>query len=155
MLEKLYKCKFCNNRFGNKSEAKRHQNSLHLRHQSWSCRTILGYEAAFRLSTSHRLSYDACSYCGKEFSNFPCDWDARIKHLTNIMNSVNAIRPKSSFDQIISASISNTVTPAQVGTGPTCLRMLAYRTSRLYQRHQRWKIRNRDHENTQMGEIIC
>jgi hypothetical protein len=90
MLEKLYKCEFCNNRFKNKNEAERHQNSLHLRRHSWSCGAISGYETAFHPSTpltsqtSHGLSYDACGYCGEEFSKSPCDWEARIEHLINV-----------------------------------------------------------------------
>lgn len=90
MLEKQYKCAFCHNRFKNKNEAERHQNSLHLRRHSWSCAAIAGYEAAFHPSTapasqtSNGPSGDACGYCGEEFSNFPRDWDARIEHLTNV-----------------------------------------------------------------------
>jgi uncharacterized protein with PIN domain len=90
MMEKQYKCLYCNNRFKNKNEAERHQNSLHLRRHSWSCAAISGYEAAFYPSTSpasqtsNGPSGDACGYCGEEFSNFPRDWEARIEHLTNI-----------------------------------------------------------------------
>lgn len=90
MLEKPYKCEFCNARFKNKNEAKRHQNSLHLRRHSWSCGAISGYEAAFHpltpptSQTSHGSSGDACGYCGEEFSNTPHDWGTRIEHLTNV-----------------------------------------------------------------------
>jgi hypothetical protein len=90
MMEKQYKCLYCTNRFKNKNEAERHQNSLHLRRHSWSCAAISGYEAAFYPSTSptsqtsNGPSGDACGYCGEEFSNFPRDWEARTEHLTNI-----------------------------------------------------------------------
>lgn len=90
MMEKQYKCAYCTNRFKNKNEAERHQNSLHLRRHSWSCAAISGYDAAFHPSTSptsqtsNGPSGDACGYCGEEFSNFPRDWDARIDHLTNV-----------------------------------------------------------------------
>jgi hypothetical protein len=81
MMHKQYKCAFCRSRFKNKNEAERHQSPLHLRRHSWSCAAISGYEAAFALLTSQNDTY---GYCGTEFSNFPCDWDARIEHLTKI-----------------------------------------------------------------------
>lgn len=90
MMEKQYKCAFCHNRFKNKNEAERHQNSLHLRRHSWSCAAISGFEAAFHASASPTAqtpagpSDDACGYCGEEFPNFPRDWEARIEHLTNV-----------------------------------------------------------------------
>jgi len=90
MMEKQYKCAYCHNRFKNKNEAERHQNSLHLRRHSWSCAAISGYEAAFHPSTSPASqttsgpSGDACGYCGEEFSNFPRDWEARVEHLNNV-----------------------------------------------------------------------
>jgi hypothetical protein len=90
MMEKQYKCAFCHNRFKNKNEAERHQNSLHLRRYSWSCAAISGFEAAFHPSASPTsqtlggLSGDACGYCGEEFPSFPHDWEARIEHLTNV-----------------------------------------------------------------------
>ena len=79
MMEKQYKCAYCQNHFKNKNEAERHQNSLHLRRHSWSCAAISGYEAVFHPSTSpasqtpNGPSGDACGYCGEEFSNFPRD----------------------------------------------------------------------------------
>lgn len=90
MMEKQYKCQWCHNRFKNKNEAERHQNSLHIRHHSWFCAAISGYEAAFHASTSPTSQTaggplaDGCGYCGEEFSNFPRDWEVRIEHLTNI-----------------------------------------------------------------------
>jgi hypothetical protein len=87
MLKKSYKCAFCDNRFGNKNEATRHQKSLHLRRQSWFCVAISGYEAAFALltsQTSNKPLNDTCDYCGEEFSNFPRDLNARMEHVTNI-----------------------------------------------------------------------
>ncbi|KAI9811930.1 MAG: hypothetical protein M1826_003002 [Phylliscum demangeonii] len=50
--EKRYACAYCNNRFKNKNEAERHQNSLHLRRHSWSCAALLSYEAAFHPSSA-------------------------------------------------------------------------------------------------------
>ena len=90
VMEKQYKCAYCQSRFKNKNEAERHQNSLHLRRHSWSCAAISGYEAAFHPSTSpasqtpNGPSGDTCGYCGEEFSNFPRDSHARIEHLTNL-----------------------------------------------------------------------
>jgi len=101
--EKQYSCQYCNNKFKNKNEAERHQNSLHLRRHSWSCATLANtYERAFHPPTAvpppppnpnsqlapspNELSaVDICGYCGKEFSNQPHpDWEERISHLTNI-----------------------------------------------------------------------
>jgi hypothetical protein len=90
MMEKQHKCTFCEKRFKTKNEVERHQSSIHVRRHSWSCGTILGYEAAFHpwtsstSQTSTGPTGDACGYCGEEFSNFPCDWNARLEHLTNI-----------------------------------------------------------------------
>lgn len=90
MTEKQYQCAYCHNRFKNKNEAERHEDSLHLRRHSWSCAAISGYEAAFHPSmspnsqTTHGLATDTCGYCGEEFRNFPRDWDGRIEHLTNV-----------------------------------------------------------------------
>ena len=92
MMEKQYQCKFCHNRFKNKTEAERHQNSLHLRCHSWSCAAISSHEAAFHLSTSPNsqtthgpaTDIDTCGYCGKEFRDFPRDWNGRIEHLINV-----------------------------------------------------------------------
>lgn len=90
-MEKQYTCQFCPNRFKNKNEAERHQNSLHLRRYSWSCAALSGYEAAFHTSASPGTqtpagaSHDACGYCGEEFPNFPQpDWVLRVEHLTNV-----------------------------------------------------------------------
>jgi len=81
-LEKQYGCQYCSNRFKNKNEAERHQNSLHLRKHSWSCASLAGnYEAAFHQST-HRPNFaDVCGYCGKEFP-LPAHWGHRVEHLT-------------------------------------------------------------------------
>lgn len=80
-MEKQYGCQYCNNRFKNKNEAERHQNSLHLRKHSWSCAALCGYEAAFHLSLQRPSYAEICGYCGKEFPT-PPQWDARIEHLT-------------------------------------------------------------------------
>lgn len=90
-MEKQYSCQFCNNRFKNKNEAERHQNSLHLRRHSWSCAALSGYQAAFHPSTSPAAqssagpTHDTCGYCGDEFPNFPQpDWERRFEHLTTV-----------------------------------------------------------------------
>lgn len=89
-MEKQYSCLYCNNRFKNKNEAERHQNSLHLRRHSWSCAALPGYQAAFHPSPSSTqsgsgASHDSCGYCGEEFPNFPQpDWDQRFEHLTAV-----------------------------------------------------------------------
>ncbi|MCJ1452678.1 hypothetical protein MMC28_003021 [Mycoblastus sanguinarius] len=92
------------NRFKNKNEAERHQNSLHLRRHSWSCATLQSnYDAAFYPSTSippantspgqphaqpplnSLAAFDTCGYCGQEFPNDPApDWDERAQHLQNV-----------------------------------------------------------------------
>jgi hypothetical protein len=100
-LEKQYHCAYCKNRFKNKNEAERHQNSLHLRRYSWSCAALTGFEPAFHPSSSpiplpkspttssclaspvNPSSTDTCGYCGKTFPN-PPNWPARIEHLTRI-----------------------------------------------------------------------
>ncbi|KAK5096677.1 hypothetical protein LTS08_007550 [Lithohypha guttulata] len=85
--EKQYTCAYCNNRFKNKNEAERHQNSLHLRRQSWSCAAISTYQAAFHpspVSSPDCSTLDLCGFCGKEFANQPPDWENRIEHLTNV-----------------------------------------------------------------------
>lgn len=89
-MEKQYECAYCRNRFKNKNEAERHQNSLHLRRHSWSCAALAGYTAAFHASPSALNSSDACGYCGAEFPRSggsvatDKDWDIRIEHLQNV-----------------------------------------------------------------------
>ncbi|KAL2675722.1 hypothetical protein Neosp_011913 [[Neocosmospora] mangrovei] len=101
--EKQYECSFCGNRFKNKNEAERHQNSLHVRRHSWSCSALSGYDRAFHDSTNRPGEADTCGYCGDEFprsgrgpgtgvlsgGNAPRhatdqDWDERIKHLQEV-----------------------------------------------------------------------
>jgi hypothetical protein len=48
--EKQYQCQYCPNRFKNKNEAERHQNSLHLRRYSWSCAALHSPATAFHPS---------------------------------------------------------------------------------------------------------
>ncbi|KAK0249323.1 hypothetical protein B0A54_01221 [Friedmanniomyces endolithicus] len=79
--EKQYTCAYCPNRFKNKNEAERHQNSLHLRKHSWSCATLSGPQAAFHQTGAN--SADVCGYCGDEFSN-PPQWDLRAEHLNHV-----------------------------------------------------------------------
>lgn len=94
--EKQYECAYCPNRFKNKNEAERHQNSLHLRRHSWSCAALSGYPAAFHTSPTRPNEADTCGYCGEDFprsgisspSSGPQmaiateqDWDLRIAHL--------------------------------------------------------------------------
>ena len=90
-MKKQYTCQYCSNRFKNKNEAERHQNSLHLRRHSWSCAAVSSYQAAFHPSSSTASSSpgsaqtDICGYCGEEFPNLPQpDWDRRTDHLTNV-----------------------------------------------------------------------
>ncbi|KAF5572881.1 hypothetical protein FPCIR_14158 [Fusarium pseudocircinatum] len=93
--EKQYECSFCGNRFKNKNEAERHQNSLHTRRQSWSCSYLLGYDSAFQESSHRPEKCDTCGYCGDDFlrsgagtGNRACatkqDWDERIRHLQEV-----------------------------------------------------------------------
>ncbi|KAJ4294262.1 hypothetical protein N0V90_007952 [Kalmusia sp. IMI 367209] len=82
-LEKQYTCQFCPNRFKNKNEAERHQNSLHLRRHSWSCAALAGVHAAFHPSPTHSGVADVCGYCGEEFP-LPPNWDARTEHLNHV-----------------------------------------------------------------------
>ncbi|KAJ5763844.1 hypothetical protein N7533_002525 [Penicillium manginii] len=90
-MEKQYSCQYCNNRFKNKNEAERHQNSLHLRRHSWSCASLVSFQSAFHGSgspscqTNAGPSHDTCGYCGEEFPNYPRpDWDRRFEHLTTV-----------------------------------------------------------------------
>jgi len=80
--EKQYTCAYCPNRFKNKNEAERHQNSLHLRRHSWSCTALSGPQAAFHPSQSGSGA-DVCGYCGEEFPN-PAQWDVRAEHLNHV-----------------------------------------------------------------------
>lgn len=81
--EKQYTCQYCHNRFKNKNEAERHQNSLHLRRHSWSCNALTGVEAAFHPSPQKPCLIDICGYCGKEFPT-PANIDARAEHLATV-----------------------------------------------------------------------
>ncbi|EGS22560.1 uncharacterized protein CTHT_0021080 [Thermochaetoides thermophila DSM 1495] len=95
--EKQYECSFCGNRFKNKNEAERHQNSLHVRRHSWSCAALTSYERAFHESTTRPGEVDICGYCGKEFNRTggsqgaqgglrasEQDWEERVRHLQEI-----------------------------------------------------------------------
>lgn len=107
--EKQYECHYCGNRFKNKNEAERHQNSLHVRRHSWSCAALSSYDRAFHESTFRPGEADICGYCGEEFmrSGFSLgkataapggvvvrtgdvrhateqDWDDRIRHLQDV-----------------------------------------------------------------------
>ncbi|KAF1939748.1 hypothetical protein EJ02DRAFT_424556 [Clathrospora elynae] len=82
-LEKQYTCQYCPNRFKNKNEAERHQNSLHLRRHSWSCATLAGVLAAYHPSPTRHAAADICGYCGEEFPN-PADWEVRSEHLNHV-----------------------------------------------------------------------
>ncbi|KAI9155525.1 hypothetical protein HJFPF1_08109 [Paramyrothecium foliicola] len=101
--EKQYECSFCGNRFKNKNEAERHQNSLHVRRHSWSCSALAGYDRAFHDSTNRPGEADTCGYCGDEFPRSGRgpgngalsggiaprhvtdeDWEERIRHLQEV-----------------------------------------------------------------------
>jgi hypothetical protein len=79
-MEKQYSCLYCPNRFKNKNEAERHQNSLHLRRHSWSCAALNTVETAFHTSPTNNGATDICGYCGDEFPN-PADWNHRRDHV--------------------------------------------------------------------------
>ncbi|RSL80822.1 hypothetical protein CEP51_006317 [Fusarium floridanum] len=94
--KKLYKCPFCTSRFKNKNESLRHQNSMHIRSQSWSCATLLEYNQLFYNSWERPGQADICTYCGTEFPRSGGetspgawaerqvtdeDWAERIKHV--------------------------------------------------------------------------
>lgn len=61
--QKPYDCQFCSNRFKNKNEATRHENSIHTRLVSWSCAAISGFEAAFQPAASQDAV--VCLFCGE------------------------------------------------------------------------------------------
>jgi hypothetical protein len=94
--EKQYECTFCGNRFKNKNEAERHQNSLHVRPHSWSCSALTSYERAYHESTLKPGQADTCGYCGEEFERHgdftpmgtreftQADWDERARHLQEV-----------------------------------------------------------------------
>jgi hypothetical protein len=94
--EKQYQCSYCPNRFKNKNEAERHQNSLHLRRNSWSCSAMTSFEGAFHDSTTRPGEADTCGYCGLDFprtGEFVSqgskrttheDWEARAQHLQDV-----------------------------------------------------------------------
>ncbi|KAI1375997.1 hypothetical protein F4677DRAFT_454619 [Hypoxylon crocopeplum] len=94
--EKQYECSFCGNRFKNKNEAERHQNSLHVRRHSWSCSALLlsRYDRAFHESTNRPGEADTCGYCGEEFERHggvgrprqptDQDWEDRLRHLQEV-----------------------------------------------------------------------
>ncbi|RYC57136.1 hypothetical protein CHU98_g9070 [Xylaria longipes] len=88
--EKQHECSYCGNRFKTKNEAERHQNSLHIRRQSWSCSALLkaGYVHAFRRSSAQAGDDATCCYCGINISekydgNPQAEgiWDTRLMHL--------------------------------------------------------------------------
>jgi hypothetical protein len=80
LMQKQYTCAYCPNRFKNKNEAERHQNSLHLRKHSWSCAALSSIENVFHPCTNKNGASDVCGYCGGEFSN-PPDWSKRRDHV--------------------------------------------------------------------------
>src|SRR4051812_16650307 len=89
--EKQYECTFCRDRFKNKNEAERHQNSLHLRRHSWSCANLSNYAASFHPSSVSLGVADTCGYCGEEFALLGSegvatgeDWELRIVHLQEV-----------------------------------------------------------------------
>ncbi|KAI0025231.1 hypothetical protein F4780DRAFT_420830 [Xylariomycetidae sp. FL0641] len=94
--EKQYECSFCGNRFKNKNEAERHQNSLHVRRHSWSCSALLiaGFDRAFHDSSNRPGEADTCGYCGEDFTRSggtgrsrqvtDQDWDERLRHLQEV-----------------------------------------------------------------------
>ncbi|RSL48870.1 hypothetical protein CEP54_012709 [Fusarium duplospermum] len=63
-MKKPYKCLFCTSRFKNKNESLRHQNSMHIRSQSWSCATLLEYNQLFYNSWERPNQADAYTQSG-------------------------------------------------------------------------------------------
>lgn len=93
--EKQYNCSYCGNRFKNKNEAERHQNSLHVRRHSWSCSALSSWALAFHEATSRPGAADTCGYCGRDFHRSGVasngtryateqDWDDRTRHLQEV-----------------------------------------------------------------------
>jgi hypothetical protein len=107
--EKQYECHYCGNRFKNKNEAERHQNSLHVRPHSWSCSALTSYDRAYHDSAQNPGHADTCGYCGEEFARngdvyhlshphaaggnggngtsrglSPADWEVRARHLQEV-----------------------------------------------------------------------
>jgi hypothetical protein len=92
-MEKQYTCMFCTNRFKNKNEAERHQNTLHLRRHSWSCANISDWKAAFHPTTRTTPASLSdlldgleveCGFCGEKFANFTeRAQDQMWDHITN------------------------------------------------------------------------
>jgi hypothetical protein len=74
-------CTFCPSTFKSEREVERHENSSHLRRQSWSCKTLIDPEAAFR-----PLPYEdhMCLYCGTLFSSLYSSYEGRARHLTEV-----------------------------------------------------------------------
>ncbi|MCJ1383061.1 hypothetical protein MMC17_006174 [Xylographa soralifera] len=83
--EKQYVCQYCHNRFKNKNEAERHQNSLHLRRHSWSCATLdRDYQAAFHPCNAIPPNTNA-NHAPPQQPGMPAefdDWVVRSNHLT-------------------------------------------------------------------------
>uniref|UniRef100_A0A0B7KMT2 C2H2-type domain-containing protein n=1 Tax=Bionectria ochroleuca TaxID=29856 RepID=A0A0B7KMT2_BIOOC len=65
--KKPYGCQYCGNRFKNKNEAERHENSIHIQRFSWSCGALKDHCQAFYESAGWPNEADTCGYCGKEF----------------------------------------------------------------------------------------
>ena len=87
---------YCANKFKNKNEMERHQNSIHRRTNSWCCAELDKFEDAFfptsafgatggqfQPVTNGASPTDLCGYCGEEFPNDPKDLEARHHHLTS------------------------------------------------------------------------
>ncbi|CVK92442.1 uncharacterized protein FMAN_07338 [Fusarium mangiferae] len=80
-----HECSFCGSRFKNKNEAKRHENSLHIRRSSWSCPAISEYHQAFYISLYRPEDTDICGFCGDEFIRAgPSLSDIEIEHLQRV-----------------------------------------------------------------------
>lgn len=98
--ERRYQCIQCSRRFKNKNEAVRHQNSLHIRRQSWSCALLSTCSTGFHssaLSDPDKTTTDTCGYCGQEFSNQPADRNERADHLIRVHNFAQCCSDKKFF----------------------------------------------------------
>ncbi|KAI2630237.1 hypothetical protein GGS26DRAFT_103160 [Hypomontagnella submonticulosa] len=87
--ERRYECGYCGNRFKSKNEAERHENSIHVRRQAWTCSNIqsIGYMNLFQESINQPGVADTCGYCGEDFLRSgggeasENDWEERLNHV--------------------------------------------------------------------------
>jgi uncharacterized Zn-finger protein len=114
--EKGFECAFCSNKFKNENEATRHENSLHIRHNSLSCSHLSGYDRTFQKIYLRVGELDICGYCGDSFPrsgrddmntkyDTDQDWDERMRHWQEDHMFRECNLPRSSTERTISVSI--------------------------------------------------